>query len=338
MKLYSLQYFSAQPNGASYELHDVVDNTLHPQHELVMRDIASVTQATLNEFTDNSNIRRTVSECRNKDLEKRINFIEHALNDSIVRLKRERLIADNSNKKTSPYDAKEFEGIYVDDNNLVSITDFDTNNHGFTLHDRVFQLCPSLPQFNSSYWLSELIRQESLRNKLVFRVRLDPLVNVSVDNYRPMFYKMWVHGKKLDWDRIRSLKYDEFGQWLNGDSMSTKSIEATDYVWQPSKGEVHFTCEELPTDNSNPMRGSRYFHAIFDTATGKVIHCDGALRFYSNSELEHRKKYHVRQGEVRKVGKRIKIFQIDEPISQQLFMNLATSFLVWNEDAVDYFN
>ena len=226
----------------------------------------------------------------------------------------------------------------MDDKNLVSIKNFDCSNFGLTLGDAVYQLCPSLPQSNSSYWLFELICQESFRNNLDFKLRIDPLIKITKEDFRPMFYRMWVYGKKLDWDKIRKLKHEDFGQWLNEDSTSAKSIEATDFVWQPSKNEVHFTCEELPKDEFNSIRGSRYFHAIFDKKTGHIIHCDGALRFYSQVELRNRKLFHVRHAEVRKAGKRIKIFQIDEPISQQLFMNLATTFLVWNEDALIYFN
>ena len=60
------------------------------------------------------------------------------------------------------------------------------------------------------------------------------------------------------------------------------------------------------------IRGSRYFHAIFNKDTGSIIHCDGAIRIYSESELADRMRFHVRSSDVRKVGKRVKIFQTND--------------------------
>jgi hypothetical protein len=69
-----------------------------------------------------------------------------------------------------------------------------------------------------------------------------------------------------------------------------------------------------------------------------ITHCDGALRFFNQDDFKIRLKYHIKHSNARRIGKRIKIFQIDEPIEQSLFMNLATTFLVWNKDALEYFN
>ncbi|MDO7846499.1 hypothetical protein Q5H92_09035 [Hymenobacter sp. M29] len=337
-QLKSFVYFSSQPLGCDYILRDVISNKLHPCHEAVMHDIASISQSELSEFVNKFEIERLIGRSNDKEFEKRVWFIESALRDAIVKERVTSLIDGDDVLRPSPYDGQEFEGVFVSDKKLVSIKDFDYSNHGLTLGNAVFQLCPSLPQNNSSYWLFELICQEAFRSNLDFKLRLDPIVKMPKEEFSPMFYKMWVYGRELNWDRIAQLKQEEFGQWLNEDSTSAKSIEATDFVWQPSKSEIHFTCEELPKDEFSDTRGSRYFHAIFDRQTGQVIHCDGALRFYSQTELKNRKQFHVRHAEVRRVGKRVKLFQIDEPISQQLFMNLATTFLVWNEDALAYFN
>lgn len=70
----------------------------------------------------------------------------------------------------------------------------------------------------------------------------------------------------------------------------------------------------------------------------KVTHCDGALRIYDQDEIKIRQRFHVRQPEVRKIGKRVKLFLINDEIDQELFMSLATNFFMWNEDAINYFN
>jgi CDP-diacylglycerol pyrophosphatase len=63
------------------------------------------------------------------------------------------------------------------------------------------------------------------------------------------------------------------------------------------------------------------------------------VRIYTEDELRYRKQFHVRHSEVRKMGKRVKIFQTDKVnISQDDFALLATSFFVWNDDVQAYFN
>lgn len=77
---------------------------------------------------------------------------------------------------------------------------------------------------------------------------------------------------------------------------------------------------------------------IFNKDTGSIIHCDGAIRIYSESELADRMRFHVRSSDVRKVGKRVKIFQTNDSLTQEEFSHLVMSFFVWNQDVVSYFN
>ncbi len=84
------------------------------------------------------------------------------------------------------------------------------------------------------------------------------------------------------------------------------------------------------------MRGSRYFHAVFVPSKGEFIHLDAAVRVFEEEELMER----LRIGHVRKagkVGKRHKVFQIDEPVSVESFSNLCAQFFVWNSDVHRYF-
>ena len=180
----------------------------------------------------------------------------------------------------------------IDKNGLIEIHNFLPDNLGLLRGDFVFRLSPSLDSFNSSYWLFDLVLKEAFANKINFKLRLDPLIIMPKEDYHPMLFKMWVYGIKLDWDRIKKLKNEEHGQWMP-DRLSSP-YEVTDYVWSPSKNEIHFTCEELPKKEHLHIRGSRYFHAIFDIKTGKIIHCDGAMRFYTEEEYIYRRNYHVR--------------------------------------------
>jgi hypothetical protein len=176
-----------------------------------------------------------------------------------------------------------------------------------------------------------------------FKIRLDPLKEIHKDQYNPMFYKMHVHGKPLDWNSLTLLRVDEFGQWFNEKDYEKTGF--TDYVWSPKKdGKIHFTCEEVPKLEYNGIHTSRYFHAIFDKNTESVTHCDGAIRYYTKDEIENRVRFQVKDPEVRRVGKRIKIFQYDSiennqvGLSQSDFCDLAINFFVWNNDVIKYFN
>lgn len=225
----------------------------------------------------------------------------------------------------APYNSKNLRDVEVDSNNLVSVKNFSFIPSGFKYKDFIYHLTPMINGSNSSYWISQTIMKYTFTKKLNFKIRLDPFIEIFHSDYFSIGYKMDIYGKPLNWERLKSLREDEHGQWLNE---STSNNNITDYVWRPTATEVHFTCEELPSSKEINYRGSRYFHAIIDKKTGLVKHCDGAIRIYSDIELDYRSKYHVRNSEVRKVGKRVKIFQIDDNIEQQVFIDLITSYMV----------
>lgn len=264
-------------------------------------------------------------------------LFEYEIARAVARKRLNILGINTKGTRQKPYDQDDFVGIDVDDYGLISVSQLGYDHFSLYNKDYAYQLCPCLDQFNSSHWLGLLIMHETFKNGRDFKIRLDPLMREPAETFRPYMALMHLYGKKLDWDRIKLLQSEEFGQWL-GDGLSTSSILTTDYVWRPEKYEVHFTCEEIPKPECISIRGSRYFHAIFDKRSGKITHCDGALRIYNQDEIELRQKFHVRQPEVRKIGKRVKLFLINDEIDHTLFMNLATNFLVWNEDAINYFN
>jgi hypothetical protein len=182
----------------------------------------------------------------------------------------------------------------------------------------------------------------AIEKNLDFKIRLDPFIEIPISNYHPIFYKMYVYGRHLDWKRLLSLRNDDFGQWL--DEKEYNRAGTTDYIWSARKDSIHFTCEELPKTNFKGIKISRYFHAILDKKSGGIIHCDGAIRLYSKQELESRTNFHVKDPEVRKIGKRIKIFQYEikenqgKELEKDAFCLLAATFFVWNKDAERYFN
>jgi hypothetical protein len=328
----SLTYFLNNSTPPHYSIYNLLEDKEHPLHNALMYDLEKIDPDDLEKHSIKYNVDFFIEGHENKNESRRVWYLKHHLKDAIA-IKRKEFLQDYKRS----YEQLELGSLNINENGLVSVRDFEYTYSGLIRDNHVFQLSPSLDTANSSYWLFNLILQETFKNNIDFKIRLDPFLKIPQNEYQPMTYMMGVYGITLDWARIRQLKDIEDGKWL-GDSNSSACIEFTDYVWAPSKNEIHFTCEELFKDEFIGIRGSRYFHAIFDIKTGLIIHCDGAIRFYSEEELKQRKCYHVKNSEVRKIGKRVKIFQIDEPISQQLFMNLATTFLVWNTDAQCYFN
>ncbi len=182
------------------------------------------------------------------------------------------------------------------------------------------------------------------QDKLI-KVRLDPLIHEPAHSFNPMEFRMQVYGTSFDWNRLKSLKKIEQTEFLP-ELRSGSDILKTEIAWKPSDEEIHFTCEELPKMNLIKERGSRYFHAIFQKDTGIIKHCDGAIRYYTEDDYNKRLKEHIKANAVTRMGKRVKVFQIDipkeqqafEPVTHQHFLNLVTSFFIWNHDILKYFN
>ena len=333
-KLTSLDYFIGSELDPYYEVAQIVDDPQHHAHSSIQNDLTMFAEEDVNVFLNKYS--RQAHRYEDKDTFARQWLLVNLLQKRIKE-ERNRLLITPGNRP-EPYNYEEIINSTVNDDGLISTKELEPYYQSVLSGHYAYRLCPVTTAYNSSYWLFDLILNEAYRNNREFKIRLDPLIRIHKDSYSPLMQKMNIYGDKLDWDKISTLEFDDYGQWF-GEGLSSAEIGITDYVWSPyDNNEVHFTCEELPKEEEIPTRGSRYFHAIFDKTTGNVIHCDGAIRFYTKEEFADRSTFHVRKAEARKVGIRKKIFQIDEVIDQQLFMNLATNFFVWNQDAINYFN
>lgn len=317
-----------------FEVAQIIDDPKHPTHQLILNDLTMFSEEDVVEFLDQ--YAQYASREEDKEAYARRWLLVNLLQKRIKE-ERNRLLISLDNRP-EPYNYEEIINSDVNDDGLISTKELEPYYQSVLSGDFAYRLCPVTTASNSSYWLFDLILNEAYRNDREFKIRLDPLIRIHKDTYSPLMQKMNIYGDKLDWEKISALEFEDHGQWF-GHGLSSSEIGITDYVWSPyDNNEVHFTCEELPKEDEIPTRGSRYFHAIFNKTTGNVIHCDGAIRFYTKEEFADRSTSHIRKAEARKVGIRRKIFQIDEVIDQQLFMNLATNFFVWNHDALNYFN
>lgn len=323
-----------------FEVFDVLHNQNHPQHENLLVDLKNISQFELEKYIEKNNIDHLLSNRENKEIETRAYF--HVENIS-------RIIFETRISKLLDYDNPEpnvFENISdlnIDKNSLVFMRDFDLTFFSLCKNNLVYSLTPTTIASNSSYWIYQALLELTFKYKINFKIRLDPYIELPREDYNPMMYKMYVHGKPLNWKRLLTLRFDEFGQWMT--EKDYHDHQFTDYCWSPKKdGTIHFTCEEIPKGNLNRIKSSRYFHAIFRKNNGEFEHCDGAVRIYSDEELNYRMNYHVRNPEVRKIGKRIKIFQFDCEdndginLDKDMFSLLMANFYVWNQDVWNYLN
>jgi len=148
-----------------------------------------------------------------------------------------------------------------------------------------------------------------------------------------MSYRMLWWGPPLLWQDIVNINTENVGRWASG-PLSTRS-EFTDFAWVPRRSELHLFLEEIPKRDDIDISGARYFHVIFSHKTERVLHLDGAIRIYSGTEWDLRNGVHVHR--TGKVGLRIKVFRIDDPIQPDAVSSLGASFFVWNDDVAHFF-
>lgn len=338
--LRTFKYFSESTTPPFFEIFEVLDDENHPVHRNLILDFQNCSRSEFRNYINNYHIEQKLGRNQDKEKGKIGYFMAHIISNAIFN-KRLEIFLEN-NIRPAPYNSKNLNQIPIEDNSLVFIKNFNLEERRLEYNGNVYQITPSLKAENSSYWLSNLILNSAIQLNLNFKIRLNPFIEISNAEYNPVEYRMHVHGKALNWDKLLALKNDDFGQWFDEKEYNRNGF--TDYVWAPKKNnEIHFTCEELPKPHNEELV-SRYFHAIFNQNTGKVKHCDGAIRIFTEKEFVSRCKHHIRDPEVRKIGKRIKIFQYDskynlnKELSKNLFSLLAVNFFVWNEDVLNYFN
>ncbi len=261
----------------------------------------------------------------------RLYIVSDVVSRTIEQTRLATITAKSDPSAAAPYDHPALKGVHVDKEGLVSLAEFTLEGDGLIRNDHTFFLLPPVPGSNAGYWLLQEFARHDLAESV--RIRLDPLLHGPSNTLQGRFYKATVYGRPLDWARIRQLRSTDHGEWVPR-KMSRRSL-ITQYAWVPHNGEVDFLCEELPVVAETELRGSRYFHAVYEKANHHIIHVDGAIRTFTPESLNARALLHVR--EAGKVGTRVKLFRIDRPIDPDLVGGLAQAFFFWNYDVARYF-
>jgi len=227
-----------------------------------------------------------------------------------------------------PLEQSIFSEVAMNTFGLVPLSAFQPIGGGLKIGGFIYEMLPSLLAKNSCYWLLQKLNFLSLTHDV--KVRLDPFMCSDANGYSATLLKMEVFGPSLSWTDLSILSDEVEMRWMP-DQPDLSEVIFTDVVWSPRADELHLKIEEVPKSSVCAFRPSRYFHAIFDKASGKVVHCDGANRIFEESECEERTKMHV--SKVGKIGVRVKLFQIDEEIAREDVLDLVSRFFVWNDDA-----
>jgi len=332
----TIGYFRSSLIDPFLEVPRILHDPSNIQYKNLLDDLNRIDKNTLNEYINSNNYANVVAKfmnANNEDQQIRAYCFADMLHKEIAK---ERILALLDNlTRPKPYDSENLKNIEIDLEKLASIDQFNLLDPGFRYNKFVYVLLPPTPQFNLNYWLSRLFSKIMQEERCKIKIRLDPFIEKSISEYKPIILKWLIYGAPLNWDKIFNLSQEDSGRFI--DPNENSEIDITEYVWKPLSNEIHFTCEELPKKSSISHHGSRYFHAILDKVTGKIKHCDGAIRIYSDEEYMQRIKYHLKQSEVRKIGSRVKIFQIED-CDRDLLSKLATCFFVWNTDVEKYFS
>ncbi|MFY0698554.1 MAG: hypothetical protein JXR11_11920 [Balneola sp.] len=252
------------------------------------------------------------------------------LNICIPEFRLDILKNDSQLNRPVPYNHEALADLDITLDKLVDIQSFKLENNSLVRNGFAFSLLLPREQSNSQSWVFKSLLQFGSENVYL---RPDPLMFDRKESFVIPEYKMWVYGTTYDWEVILNTKEEIHGKWRPDTLNST--TEFTEYVWSPRGDEVHFICEEIPKKEHINLRGSRYFHSIFSKKKKRIIHTDGAIRIFNESEWEDRKDSHLRKSG--KIGSRIKVFLVDKEISLKQMTGLCSSYFVWNNDLRIYF-
>ena len=325
-----LHRFSADPLGPLYTLEKEAGNPDSPVYTEIDQFLASINAADVAKTLCDPDFRHLNSVT---DRSARIWIAWQALARAIAAYKLDVLRRDAkcSSDRPRPYNHPALNDLELDKEHLLPLRHFDFDGTRLLRNGHAFLILSTTDAPNSTHWLIQACHSSDLREHV--RVRLDPLLHGSQRDFNPLRQFMWVYGRPLDWNRVARLQRTEHGRWWP--DRDDGEVHFTDYAWKPRDSEIAFVCEEVPTLLGAPRRAGRYLHAVYRPSDATISHLDGAVRIYTTSEIIKRHDQHVRSAG--KIGERIKVFRVDEPLARGVLSSLCLTFFVWNDDVCRYF-
>lgn len=245
-------------------------------------------------------------------------FILNNIREQIPKLRLNALLSSNK-----PYCYDELKSLNVNEDGLITLEDYFHHSR-----KNPYMLCLPISDTNSNYWIWKELYDLKDNDNISIKIRLDPLVKSPL----PIINKMTVFSEPLNWNLLSEIKDKNCASFIDDDKGNK-----TDLFWQKSDNEIHFKCEELPLYEEIKVRGSRYFHAIYDMDNEVISHCDGSIKIYDENDFLKRNDISLWENNSKNYGKYLKIFQVDGEINSDRFTSLITSFFVRNHDIRNYF-
>lgn len=323
--------FAADPTGVLDKVARIANDSESPLHQSVNRFLTTIPQAAIAETCADALFRGFYGGVRNPDHLARIWFAERFLIDHISERRLKGIREAGGGLRPAPYSTITLSDVSVDTEGLVPLSDFSFDDSRLIRNQFAFTVLSTTSSPNSTYWLLRALYCEGVADQC--SVRLDPFLFGSVDTFPSIFYKELVYGTSLDWNKVASLPKPDHGRWFS-DGMNLDA-GITEFCWTPRGDEVHFICEELPKLGRSRTRAARYLHAVYCRESNVITHFDGALRLYTDAELQDRSSQHLRNAG--KQGTRIKVFRTDASVPRECFSRIAQAFFIWNRDVVSYF-
>lgn len=186
---------------------------------------------------------------------------------------------------------------------------------------------------NSSLWLSEIFSSVS-EEKVFIRpdiFRLNPSGTSFMRLERAAAY-----GRPFQKEWLKTLKNVEIAEHAPNPENPMERGYRTQFIWEPLLAEkkVQFAIEELPELDGN-LVCTRFIHGIYDIASEKFEHFDGAIHVYSSEEYQIRLTQHLKKHNNN--YDKAKIFLVDSGVTIKQGEKLISAFYRWNTMPIEYF-
>jgi len=327
-----IAFFVGDPRGALFAVPEAAENPDSQVFASLSSYLTSIPDEMIRAVLEDPHFRFLASRHEEDlDREARIWITERLLSAEIPRRRNELVRTEVTSSRPKPYNVPAVSDLKVDHEHLVPLSVFEFDGSRLLRNGHAFTVLSTTGSPNSTYWLINAIYQAKIADRT--SVRLDPFLCGPEQTFAAVFYRMWIYGRPINWDRIANLQEPEHGRWQPGPL--SQRAQFTDFVWTPRDSEVHFIAEEVPESEDGLPAAARYVHANYVSSQKMISHFDGALRLYTEAELQDRHTVHVRNAG--KTGVREKVFRIDASIPRETLSGIVQAFYVWNQDISDYF-
>ena len=329
-----LEYFSRCMVPLHQAVHYVADTPRHALNQRVNEQMARIEPQILRLATGGSdfNQRRANATRRGAEWEARVWALAEVLSWEIPHQRVRLLDPPAEGKLPPPLDELALQEIGATADHLVPLRRMHWDGLRLLRMDSAFLTLAQLEAPHAQYWiLRELIEQGLTAHT---SVRLDPLLHGSLSQILPLTHKERFRDCRLDGVQIRNLKAEVYRHWPR--STTGPGIVLTDMAWTPQGNEVHFRCEEVPSQDRLSIRGTRHVHAVYDPVGDEFVRFVASIRIITSAAWYQRVSG-LRVSAAHDWGRRHKVIEIRAPLPRAVFAKLCAQFFVWNRAVGAYF-